>query len=178
MTTLTPKTHSVSDQEIIEHYRAGYSVMATTIMLDVPEARVRRIIENAGISRKRSGIKGLIFSIKHADFVPRDFVWSVDEIVSRRVKGETWASIHRSMKIHWHLESVIRYVTAQRPDVKVKGKGVVSAKTLSDAQIEQALRDHEGGESYRSILRRIKVSQTHFFRQLRDYKRRTQADQQ
>ena len=166
------KTLEVTDAEIIAHYSAGYSMPATRIMLGVPERRVIRVIGAAGIARRRSGIKGIIFSIKHMDFVPRDFIWDVNEIVRRREAGEEWSSIHRSMKITWHLESLIRHVTGKRPEIKVKGHGVAPAKTLSDSQLAQAIRDHEAGETYRSIFRRLKLSERHFFTQMRAYKRR------
>jgi hypothetical protein len=133
------KTHDVTDEDIIAHYTAGYSMTATQIMLEVPDVRVRRVIAEAGIARKRSGIKGLIFSIKHMDFVPRDFVWDIEEIVRRRQKGEAWSTIHRSMKITWHIESLIRHVTEKRPEIKVKGHGVSPAKTLKDSQLAQAI---------------------------------------
>lgn len=167
-----PKIHNVTDEEIIANYSAGYSMTATQIMLDVPEARVRRVIAEAGIARKRSGVRGLIFSIKHMDYVPRDFVWDIEEIVRRRKRGDEWSIIHRSMRITWHLESLIRHVTEKRPDIKVKGHGVSPAKTLKDAQLAQAIKDHEAGETYRSIFRRLKMSENHFFTQLRAYKRR------
>jgi hypothetical protein len=167
-----PKTLDVTDGEIIANYAAGYSMTATRIMLDVPEARVRRVIAEAGIARKRSGVRGLIFSIKHMDYVPRDFVWDIEEIIRRREQGIAWSTIHRSMKITWHIESLIRYVTEKRPEIKVKGKGVSPAKTLNDSQIAQVIKDHEAGETYRSIFRRLKISENHFFTQLRAYKQR------
>ena len=167
-----PKIHNVTDEEIIANYSAGYSMTATQIMLDVPEARVRRVIAEAGIARKRSGVRGLIFSIKHMDYVPRDFVWDIEEIVRRRKRGDEWSVIHRAMKITWHIESLIRHVTEKRPDIKVKGHGVSPAKTLKDSQLAQAIKDHEAGETYRSIFRRLGISENHFFTQLRAYKRR------
>ena len=54
----------------------------------------------------------------------------------------------------------------------MKGKGVSPAKTLNDSQIAQVIKDHEAGETYRSIFRRLKISENHFFTQLRAYKQR------
>ena len=167
-----PSTHqgTATPQEIVAHYLQGYGTSATSIMLDVPEWRVREAVHDAGVQRAPSGKGGLVFSRQHGDFVARDFVWDLDDIVARRARGETWKHIHKKLGVTWHLESLIRHVTAARPSVKTRGRESTPARQLTPAQLESAIQAHLDGDTHRQIAVRLGVSISHYYRQLAAYK--------
>jgi transposase len=161
---------NATPEEIVAHYSQGHGIIATAIMLDIPDCRVIRAIHDAGVARPPSGKGGLVFSNERGDFVPRDFVWDVDDIVARRAKGETWAHIHKALGVTWHPESLIRHITALRPLVKTKGKGATPPKQLTPAQLDAALAAQERGDTHRQIAERLGISLTHYRRQMYAYK--------
>jgi len=167
-----PSTHTgtATPQEIVAHYLQGYGTHATSIMLDVPEWRVREAVQDAGVQRAPSGKGGLVFSIKRGDFVARDFVWDLDDIVARRAKGETWRHIHKALGVTWHLESLIRHVTTERPSIKTRGSEGAPARQLTPEQLESALQANANGDTHRQIAVRLGVSISHYYRQLHAYK--------
>lgn len=167
-----PSTHqgTASPQEIVAHYLQGYGTHATSIMLDVPEWRVREAVLDAGVQRAPSGKGGLVFSLKHGDFVARDFVWDLDDIVARRARGETWGRIHKELGVTWHIESLIRHVTTERPSIKTRGRECTPARQLTPEQLESALQANANGDTHRQIAVRLGVSLSHYYRQLAAYK--------